>query len=444
MPRKFAIQFADHLQQQSWWDPRARYILALSGGRDSMALAHLMRQQPADLILAHVNFKLRGEASDTDEAFVREHAQAWHLPVEVCAFDTRAYAREHKLSEEMAARALRYRWFEELKIKYKAKGVLTAHHAHDLAETVLLNMTRGMGVYGLDGIVSGAQELFRPLLFAKQTDIEAFVKSEQIAFRQDASNASVQIPRNRVRHRVLPELEQINAKAVEHIGQSALRVQQMAELYREYLAHLKQTYALDEHRLDLDRLKKRNHPAHLLYEFLSELGINSEQAGAMLAAKSGSKFSTATHEMWINRGVLEVFEKPKAEEDAMPICLTEPACVRFAFGGKQHQICIEPYVLTSPEQLSADPQCVYVEQAALRFPLYLRTWEKGDEFQPFGMKNTKKISDFFVDEKYSPVQKKEQLLLCDAESILWVVGKRLSEQLRVTHLDAPVYRILME
>lgn len=444
MPRKFSIQFAEHLHQQPWWNPGACYVLALSGGMDSMALSQLMQQQDCTLILAHVNFKLRGAESDQDEAFVREQARLWKLPLETCTFDTPKYAAERKISIEMAARELRYAWFKTLCVQYSAQGILTAHHANDLAETVLLNMSRGMGVYGLDGIASQTDHLYRPLLFADREMIQHYIQEHHIPYREDSSNLEVNIPRNKIRHDVLPELLNINPRAIEHIGQSALRVQQMSGLYREYLEVLHAEFFISDSELDLNRLKQRKDASFLLFEFLRNTGMNGDQVKDLLTAREGARFYTETHQVCISRGILEITSLALSQETFMPVVINSPSCVRFVQRGRGRQICIEPYRLYAAEQLSADPMCVYVPVDQVQFPLTLRTWSQGDEFQPFGMKNTKKLSDFFVDEKYAPSQKQQQLLLCSQTEILWVVGSRLSETMRVRDIGQPVLRILIE
>lgn len=444
MPRRFSIQFAEHLHKQVWWNPQASYVLALSGGKDSMVLADLMRSQSCKLILAHVNFKLRGEESDADEAFVNAQALAWGLPLESCTFDTAAYASQKKISIEMAARELRYVWFEELRTKYNAAGILTAHHANDLAETVLLNMSRGMGVYGLDGIAAQNKYIFRPLLFANHELIEEYVNNEHLPFRQDSSNAILDIPRNNIRHQVIPELKKINARAVEHIGQSAIRVQQMIDLYRQYIELLKEDYFITENKVDLERLKQRKDAAFLLFEFLRDMGVNGEQIEAILKARVTARFTTTTHDLWLSRGCLEIQNLNAKDEMFEDVIIDGPACVHFMQGKSRRQLCIEPYRMYAKEQLAADPMCVYVPMESVQFPLTLRTWKHGDDFLPFGMKHKKKLSDFFVDEKFSPDQKQNQLLLCDATNIIWVVGSRISENMRVENIDTEVFRIMIE
>lgn len=444
MPRRFSIQFAEQLHKQAWWDPHACYVLALSGGMDSMVLAQLMRAQSCRLVLAHVNFKLRGAESDADEAFVKEQAQGWKLPLETCSFDTQSYANEKGISIEMAARELRYQWFRELVQKYQAKGILTAHHANDLAETVLLNMTRGMGIYGLDGIASETKNIFRPLLFATKESIEKYAMEEKLSFRQDSSNALLDIPRNNIRHTVLPGLRQINTRAVEHIGQSAVRVQQMMGLYREYLSVLKAGYQLSQNSIDLERLKLRSDAAFLLFEFIRDTGINGDQITEIVAAREGARFTTETHQLWVTRGMLEIKPKMQQDQHFAEVIFDGPACIHFTQQGLNRQLCVEPYRLYAKDQLAADPMCVYVPKEAIQFPLILRTWKQGDEFIPFGMKHKKKLSDFFVDEKFSPAQKQNQLLLCTQDEIIWVVGSRLSESMRVKNIDLEVYRIMIE
>ncbi|MCC6683599.1 MAG: tRNA lysidine(34) synthetase TilS, partial [Bacteroidia bacterium] len=392
----------EFIHSNSLMTKQHKLLLAVSGGVDSMVLLHLLLKEGYNVSVAHCNFQLRAKESDADEQFVKKICVEKKVPFFCKKFLTAKQAAADKTGIQETARKLRYEWFEELIEQHLFDRLVTAHQATDQLETILLNLSRGTGLNGLEGIKVQSGKLVRPLLFATRKEIENFALKNKIRFREDSSNASDKYARNRIRLHVLPELLHINPQAVEHIRHTSEVVQQAnefinAEISKWVKKHSKVT--LQGISIEIAPIIKHKAPGFLLFHVLNRYGFNKEQVMQILAAiqnQSGKIFRTASFQLLKDRKTLFIqsLEKPLKEPSVFLIEKTKGSISTDGFEMKWK-------VKKVPSNLIVPNGKVFVDITTLRFPLTLRLWKKGDRFQPLGMKGKKKLSDFFVDQKLS-------------------------------------------
>lgn len=386
--------------------PLGKYILALSGGIDSMVLADMLLKSKTDFVLAHCNFHLRGEESDGDEQFVREFAERNGLTLYVKQFDTMAYAKEHGVSIEMAARELRYAWFEELRQQLNYDKIAVAHHADDQLETFFINLLRGAGLRGLKGMQPVNGHVIRPLLDVSRAEIQQYAEEHQLQWREDHTNAETLFLRNKIRHELLPVIDSISKEGRTSILKSISHLASENELYRELVKEkLKQEVTKDI-------------SEQLLFEWLRDFGFNSDQVhfiyDALQNGQPGTSFFSPTHRVTIEREGIEL----------TPICQQNDTLL---------QISYKKIIKDNNFIINKSSQIAQLDYDTLTFPLQLRKWKAGDRFHPFGMKGSKLLSDFFVDQKMSTRQKEECHVLTTADDqIVWVVGRRVDDRFKVS------------
>lgn len=401
-------------------------IVTLSGGSDSVALLCVLHHLGYDCVAAHCNFSLRGEESDRDEAFVRRHCEKKEIPLRVIRFDTRAYASEHHLSIEMAARTLRYEWFEALRAEYAAQDIAVAHHRDDSVETVLLNLIRGTGIHGLCGIRPRNGYIVRPLLCVSRQDILDYLSHIGETYVTDSTNLEDAFTRNKIRLRLLPLMEEINPSVKESIQRTASYLDQAAVIYDRAIDEGKNRVTT-EGGISISLLLREPSPLALLYEVMRPLGFNSAQVNDLfesLEGQSGKVFSSATHYACKDRDRILIREIN--EDDEAPFTLLYKKCTYTS-----------DYVIPR----SATEVCFDADK--LDGQLTLRRWKTGDRFVPFGMKGSKLISDFLTDQKIPLCDKENQWLLCCGEEIIWVLGRRTDNRYRITPTTKTVMQITM-
>jgi tRNA(Ile)-lysidine synthase len=405
-------------------------LLALSGGLDSMALAQLLIEAEIPFAAAHCNFSLRDAESDGDEAFIREWSAAQNVTLHVKRFDTKQQAGAGQ-SIQMAARELRYEWFEELRTEYGYAAILTAHHAGDLAETVLINLVRGTGLGGLQGIPMRNGAIVRPLLFADRAAIEAYAISKGLSWREDSSNASDKYLRNAIRHNVLPVLEELMPGAGKRIAESARRVAGSLPLYRgaidKIMKRLIEARGRDFY-VPLLLLKKQAQLDTIVYELFQPFGFGGEYVPAILSlmdAPSGRFLQSDTHRIIRDRAFLIVTAADPAEADLIRVDHPE-AVVQTRRG--ELRFALKP----APEALPDDRDIAILDARDIRFPLVLRSRREGDYFYPLGMGGKKKkLKRFLIDIKMPQPEKERVLVLEQEGKVLWIVGSRIDERFRV-------------
>jgi len=422
-----------------------RLILALSGGIDSMVLAELLLKSKVQFVAAHCNFHLRGEESNGDEQFVREFAEKNGIQCFVKHFDTEQYAAEQGISIEMAARDLRYTWFEELRQQLGYDKIAVAHHADDQAETFFINLLRGAGLRGLKGMQPQNGVIIRPLLWASREQIHQYAIENQIAWREDHTNAETVYLRNKIRNQLLPIFDELHLEARQGLHKSLEHLASENELYRELLNEkLSQIVAQDGEvqRLPFSAIQFDSvGPStgsgtfalsfQLLFEWLRQYGFNTDQCHFIFEAMDtgiGNKYFSPTHQLVIGRNGLQLSEIKPGEDEEIQIELGEEEIT------SPIHLCVSKFEKTSDFVVDKSPEVAQLDFDKIRFPLTLRHWRHGDRFHPLGMKGSKLLSDFFVDQKFTEAQKRNVFLLVSADGeMLWVVGHRIDDRFKITN-----------
>lgn len=411
-----------------------KLLLAFSGGIDSVVLLHLLQAIGYAPALAHGNFGLRGAESDGDQAFVESLARKYGLDVHVMSWDTTSYAEDHGLSIQQAARDLRYRWFDEL---CKANGygaLLTAHHADDNLETFLINMTRGCGLDGLQGIPVRNGLVVRPLLPFSRAEIVGYARNHQLTWREDSSNESDDYVRNKIRLKVLPVLKEINpsvlssfASTLDHLHQSQSMVRDASALVAKQVMVVKD----DKTIIKLNELLQLPDYRGYLYVWLKDLGFSAwDDIYRLPHASSGKKVFSDEYMLLKDREVLILSRIPEADDRKYLV---------DSSGANASQVMLMIEKVNGVDNASND--CIFVDADLLRFPLSLRKWRQGDVFYPFGMTGKKLVSKYFKDEKLSEFDKATVWLLCSGADVVWVVGHRADNRFRVTSETKQVLKI---
>ncbi len=431
-------QFQKHIDRHFSFLKNSKLLLAISGGLDSVALTHLCHQLKLNIALAHCNFNLRGKESDNDEDFVMQLAEDLDLEVFIESFDTKAYAEEHKLSIQMAARQLRYDWFEELSKQLKFDYILTAHHADDNLETFLINLTRGTGLDGLTGIPETNNFVVRPLLPFSRQGIEAYANKCKLKWREDSSNASTKYLRNKLRHDVIPVLKEISPQLLQNFQTTLSNLNDTADIVEACVQKVFKI-AVDtsnekEIKFKISEFKKLKNPKAYLHEFLKDYGFTEwNDVVKILGAQSGKQVLSSTHRLLKDRDYL-ILTEISLDEDHHGILISE----------KDKNIQI-PIGILHFDKVSVigdlQSNIIYLDINKLKFPLLLRKWHEGDFFYPLGMQGKKKLSKYFKDEKLSLVDKENTWLLISGDAIVWVIGKRADNRFKVTDTTKPTLKI---
>ena len=414
-------------------------LVGLSGGADSVALLGVLVQLGYPCQALHCNFHLRGEESDRDEVFAHRFADSLGVPFLKVDFDTTGYAAAHHESIEMAARSLRYRWFEEQRQAYDAEAIAVAHHRDDSVETLLMNLLRGSGLRGLGGIRPRNGQVVRPLLVVSRAEIEEWLKAQGWDYVTDSSNLSDAYTRNFIRLRVLPLLEQLNPAARETIARSAAHLSAAEQLYEYMVEEARKAVFVTADSLSIEALLRYPAPETLLYEWLRPYGFSrivvSELFGA-LTGLSGKQFYSATHQVLKDRDRLYI--APQREESAW-----QPVEIPVATGEftQPLRLSCRLMVRTPDFQMERTADTAYFDADKLPDRLSLRLPQTGDWFVPFGMRGRKKLSDFFADQKMTRWEKSQQLLLCAGDSIIWVVGRRVDDRFRVEETTKIIFSV---
>ena len=394
-----------------------KLILALSGGIDSMVLADMLLQSKADFVLAHCNFHLRGEESDGDEKFVRDYAERKGLTVYVKQFDTLSYAEEHKLSIEMAARELRYAWFEELRQQLNYDYIAVAHHADDQLETFFINLLRGAGIRGLKGMQKVNGRIIRPLLDVPRAEIQQYAEEHHLQWREDHTNAETLYLRNKIRHELLPVIDGISKEGRSAILKSINHLASENELYRELL----------KEKLPTSNCQLSTVNFQLLFEWLRDYGFNEDQVHfiheALNSGQPGTSFFSPTHRVTIERNGIEL--TPICQQNATPL-----------------ELSYEQITNDCSFAMDTSNRVAQLDYEKISFPLQIRKWQAGDRFHPLGMKGSKLLSDFFVDQKMTNRQKEEcYVLVTSDDTIVWVVGRRIDDRYKVTDKTKTILKV---
>ena len=419
--------FQNHLQQNFPFLWQKKIILAISGGIDSVVLAHLLYGLDIPFLMAHCNFQLRGEESEGDQRFVEALSHQLSAPLAVKRFETKAYGKAHGLNTQLAARVLRYEWFETLRKEKGYDYVLTAHQANDSWETFLINTSRGTGLKGLLGIPAQNGAILRPLLPFSREEIHAFATENHICWREDSSNCSDAYTRNKIRHHLSPILKEIHPLFFKNFEKTQSLLQLTYDFLQESISqYRKECFTMGNPIVFLiEKLRTHPHRRFLLHELLSPYGFTDVNAlERFLQASTGKYLASDTHRLLSNRGQWLISEIHETPSPAFYLQETDQA-IDF------------PIALSWKKVSQAEPsgpEVIYIDKEKIQFPLCLRKRKEGDLFFPYGMGGQKKVlRKYFKDEKYSLYDKENQWLLTDStDQILWVVGRRADERFRPT------------
>lgn len=457
-------KFVKNVEQQNLFHKRDYLLLAVSGGADSVALCELCFQAGFHFEIAHCNFQLRGEESERDENLVRQLAEKYWTKVFVKKFDTQKYAEENKVSIQVAARELRYNWFDELlRIQQSVVSnqqiipslneafippsedrglfLLTAHHANDNIETLLMNFFKGTGIKGLQGILPKQGKIIRPLLFAKKEEILAFIKENNLEFVEDSSNRSDKYTRNYFRHQLIPFVEKVFPKAEENLLNNIERFKEIEILYRQSIdLHKKKLLEQKGNEIHIPVLKllKSKPLKTIAYEIIKEYGFTAHQTDEvihLLNSESGKYISSSTHKIIRNRNWLVISPLNTLKAAHILINKTDTK-INFELG--ELKIKIDDLI---DQKIPAASFIATLDTKSITFPLLLRKWKQGDYFYPLGTPGKKKLSKFFIDQKMSLTEKDETWVIESNKRIIWIVGKRIDDRFKVTHKTKKILSI---
>lgn len=431
-------KFQHHIEQSFPQLKDKKLLLAVSGGIDSMVLLDLFYKLRFDICVVHCNFQLRGTDSDGDEMLVKEICQDRYIPYFIEKFDTLEFAKENKLSIQLAARKLRYDWFQEI-ISLGFDYVLTAHHLDDNVETFLINFIRGTGLEGLTGIPAQNGNIIRPLLPFSREEIENYANENKIQWREDLSNASDKYFRNKLRHNIVPILKELNTgfldsfqNTLHHLQQAESLVNDASKLVYEKVVEVKENQ-VEIHLKPL--LEFQNYKAYL-YKWLKDYGFSAwNDIYDLVEAQSGKQVFSETHVLLKDREKLILTERKSIDKSEVFIIesldskVNIPLKLRFYKGVNIFE---------------TDSNCIFVDENKLKFPLTIRKWKEGDYFYPSGMNGKKKLSKYFKDEKYSLLDKENQWLLCLEDQIVWVIGKRADNRFTSKETTHNSIKIVLE
>ncbi len=415
-------KFQHHIEQNFPQLKDKKLLLAVSGGVDSMVLLDLFYKLRFDICIVHCNFQLRGKESDADEMLVRNTCQDSYIPYFIESFDTTEFAKINKLSIQLAARKLRYDWFQEI-ISLGFDYVLTAHHLDDNVETFLINFTRGTGLEGLTGIPAQNGNIIRPLLPFSREEIENYALENKIQWREDSSNASDKYFRNKLRHDIVPILKELNTGFLDSFQNTLNHLQQVESLVND-ASKLVFEKVVEEKENQLEILLKpliefQNYKAYL-YQWLKNYGFSAwNDIYDLVQSQSGKQVFSETHFLLKDREKLILSERKLSNNSEVFIIESLDSKVN---------IPLKIEFSKAVNIFETHSNCIFVDENKLKFPLIIRKWQEGDYFYPSGMNGKKKLSKYFKDEKYSLLDKENQWLLCSEDQIIWVIGKRADDR----------------
>ena len=439
----FENDFLSFIEKNKLFDKEQKLLLTISGGLDSMVMLDLMHRLGFSFGVAHANFQLRGKDSSADEELVKSTCKKLKIALHVKRFDTLVYTSKRKISVEMAARELRYQWFNELADKHGYQKILTAHHQNDQLETILLNLTRGSSISGLRGMKASSGCIVRPMLCFSRKMLEDYAAEFKIEYRHDVSNDDTLFQRNLIRHEVVPVLRKINPSLEKSVFENSLFLQQVEKIYTDFLeAEVKRisTGSGGGLKLDISLLRACKYKEMIISHLLKEQGVNREQVEALLDlmdSQAGKHLKAGNLIITRDRDYL-IFDNCESEK------------IFHLLGQDDFGEIVLPAVSVFIEKLVpqenmdlTDPGILWLDDDKLTFPLVIRSWRSGDSFIPYGFRHKKKISDFLTDIKV-PVSKRKMVLILETDGkIAGVLGYRSSDLFKVTPATRMIYKVTL-
>ncbi len=425
-------EFKKFISENKIIKPGDKILLTVSGGIDSMVMAHLFLKQNYKTGIAHCNFSLRDGESDKDEELVRNFASDHDIPFFNIRFETKSYAKKNRLSVQMAARELRYKWFEEVRENNGYDSIAVAHNLNDNIETLLINLIRGTGLTGMTGMKPVNNRIIRPLLFATRQEITAYCKKHKITFREDRSNADTKYTRNKIRHLVIPVLKEINPSIELTLNETAGRFSGYNEIISGYISNLRRTISSEKEKFitfNISQLKPYLHNKSVLFELFEPYGMSNALLTDLIKVingKTGGQVITGTHRMIKNRKDLIVSEKEIPSDKEYTINKLQDFISAPGIRSAKIVRITDTYLIPS------DPSIACIDYEKVIFPLTIRKWKTGDHFYPLGMNRKKKLSDYFIDNKYSKLDKENIFILESGGNIVWIIGDRIDNRFKIS------------
>ena len=427
--------FSSYINKHTLFSKKSKLLLAISGGKDSMALCRLLKDAGYTYSIAHCNFNLRGKEADADETFVENYCKKHTVNCFIKKFNTTIYAKNKGISIQMAARELRYSWFNELLKEHSFNYLLTAHHANDNIETFFINLLRGSGINGLKAILPKTDKVIRPLLFATRNEIDAYIKTNKISFREDSSNKQDKYLRNYLRLHIIPAFKKLNPSFEQTLINEIDILQQTNLILTKEVARQKKrliTKAGDSFKIAINKLTKTTAAKLIVFELLKDFGFNSSQANDVydaLQAQAGKVFTSHTHTLIKDRDFLLIKQITSIKHQVSNSIkqgeteTNQPIKLKISYiKGNINSIPVKIFTATK----------AFIDADKITFPLTINKWQTGDKFKPLGMKGFKKVSDFFTSEKASLFDKQNQWIIRSQNDIVWLVGKRIDDRFKVT------------
>jgi tRNA(Ile)-lysidine synthase len=407
-------------------------LLAVSGGIDSMVMAHLFLQLGNKIGIAHCNFSLRAEESDKDELMVRDFAAKNNIPFHSIKFETKKYSSDNGISIQMAARELRYSWFEETRKNNGYDSIAVAHNLNDNVETILINITRGTGIAGLTGMETLNNNIIRPLLFASRRDIELYCNKNDIIYREDSSNSETKYTRNKIRHIVIPVLKEINPSLETTFTDMSVVFTEVENIVSDYISGIRQSIIIQNNFIlsySVVKLKHYLNNNTILYELFKPYNLNNQQLDDLkkiITGKTGGKIITSTHRIIKNRN--EIIISSEKHDSGILYSINNIDDLKTV-------PLISSVTVVQTDRnfiIPTDSTSACLDYDKISYPLVVRRWNTGDFFYPLGMKNKKKLSNYFIDKKYSLLNKEDAVIIESDGKIVWIVGDRIDNRFRIT------------
>ena len=434
-------RFIAYINEHRLFSRADTILVGVSGGIDSVVLLDLLDKAGFSVAIAHCNFRLRGTESDGDERLVGELARKYDVPLFKTSFDTAEYARENKVSIEMAARELRYEWFETIRTTHHFDGIAVAHHRDDQLETFFLNLARGTGLTGLTGMHPQNGKIVRPLLFASRQEIEHYRHENFLDFREDASNQSLDYQRNKIRHTLLPVMETLNPSFRDGMIRTMGYLDDVSKIFDGAIHEAWERITLrkgNDYLISIAELKLLDPLPTYLFEFLKPFGFNSmviTDIVSSLDGISGKQFISPTHRLVRDRESLIL--TPLVAEGQRQFYL-EAGMTEMSFP-VHLKIAVHERKEKFPIPNSRFTACI--DRDCVQFPLLIRRWKEGDFFKPLGMNGFKKMSDFFIDTKLSLPEKENVWIVANGEQVVWIVGHRIDDRYKITPATQNILRL---
>lgn len=426
----------DFINRENLIPQNSTVIVGLSGGMDSMVLLDILTLLGYNCIAAHCNFHLRNDESDRDEKFVKNWCKTIDTQYTSINFDTKQYAADRKISIEMAARELRYCWFETIRNEYQADYIAVAHHKDDSVETLLLNLIRGTGIKGLTGISPKNGHIVRPLLCLSRNEIESYISERDIPYVTDSTNHEDIYLRNSLRLNVIPLLETLNPSVRETIFRTSRNLTEAEKIYSESIQK-SISKVFNDNKIYIDELKRTASQRSVLFELLTPYSFTPstiEDIYESIDSISGKIFYSDVNSDLGKKGYRLIKDRNIFLLDALTECNNKDKTFLIEEGASE---ILEPIrliirILNSSDEIKYHRNILYLDEEKIKYPLELRRWRAGDWFIPFGMKGRKKLSDYFTDHKFTLKDKAEAWILTSGEDIVWLVGERNDDRFKIT------------